>query len=110
VTVEIPRVEKEDERFLTSVKTIEKETITGEVWADAPRAIVEIGVEGVKRKFGDDIELRNVVAFKTLSVGAVKGLLILDMENDLERTLVGVTLLKKFGRKKWTAMELFRVY
>jgi hypothetical protein len=110
VTVEIPRVEKEDERFITSIKTIEKETVAGEVWADPPRAIVEIGVEGVKRKFGDDVELRNVVAFKTLSVVAVKGLLVLDMQNDLERMLVGVTLLRKFGKKKWAARELSRVY
>lgn len=90
VTVHIPVVERINEMFIHRIETIEGETHLDADWSAPDTAIVEDVVSAVQEKFGDDLMLRNVVMFKSVDLGNKKCLLVLDMENDLERMLISV--------------------
>lgn len=96
VTLQIPVVERPNEMFVQKIETIEGETELDAEWTAPNPYVLQDVVFAVQEKFGDDVQLRNVVMFKSVDLGLKRCLLVLDMENDLERMLISVNLIIKF--------------
>ena len=94
VTIHIPRVEQPDEKFIHSIQVINGETEMEEKWTSPDEKILITVMKKVHQEYGDDIELRNVVFCKSIAIGKKFIQLVLDVENDLERTLVSISLVQ----------------
>jgi hypothetical protein len=106
VQIDIPRPEKETEMFLQAIEALPRETMRGEIWSRPSEDIINVSMEAIKHKFGEEMQLRNVVVFKTLNIGDVQGDFIADVENDLERILVHVWMARPFKEDEWLAINV----
>jgi hypothetical protein len=110
VSLHIPRIEKEEEKFIDQIEVLRNEVPSGEVWAPPPAPALRVAIAAMQHKFGVDVELRTVVACKQLMIGRTRAQLLLDAENDLERMLLSAVLYREFGTTEWTAYAVTRVY
>jgi hypothetical protein len=106
----VPRVAHEDGKFIKLIENTEKMKRILAKFGAPTHEMLQIAVTAMKDKFGEDVELRNVVARKTLMMGRVRAQVLLDAENDLERMRINTILYRKFKGECRSSDELTPVY
>lgn len=110
ITINIPNPEKPERKYIHSVRILNGETEGGAHWFHPTDEFTDFVMETVNEKFGDDVKLRNVAVFKTIMKGKTIAQMVLDVENDLERMLLDITLIKPFGEENFNIEEIKRIY
>ena len=110
ITVHVPNIEKNPmKKYITSVQAIDGETERNSHWIEVSQDLIDMVMNGVKSKFGDDVELRNVVFFKIIRIGNIIGQLAIDAENDLERMLLDAHVVKPYGKDQYELEYVNRI-
>lgn len=111
ITILIPNLEsKPEKKYITSVKSIENETERNSHWIVPSQNELDIAMAAVHEKFGDDVQLRNVVFYKIIKIGRINGQLVIDAENDLERMLLNIHIVLPYGKNEYEVEYVNRIY
>ncbi|OHT01471.1 hypothetical protein TRFO_31698 [Tritrichomonas foetus] len=111
IKVHIPDLmTKPGKKYITSIQTIDGETERSSHWITPTEDVLNLVMDAVKEKFGDDVQLKNVVFFKIIKIGKKVGQLGIDAENDLERMLLDAHIYTEYGSEKYKVDYINRVY
>lgn len=111
ITLHIPNLlSKPEKKYIISINSIENETERNSHWIVPSDNELQIAMSAVHEKFGDDVQLRNVVFYKIIKIGRINGQLVIDAENDLERMLLDVHIVRQYGEKDYAVEYTNRIY
>lgn len=109
-TIHIPNLSKSHKKYIVSIKAIEGETERHSHWIQPSNEILNVAMKAVQDKFGDDVLLKNVVLYKVIKIGRVIGQLVIDVENDLERMLININLIRPSHQNEYFVEFANRIY
>lgn len=111
ITIHIPNLAaKPEKKYIVSVKSIENETERNSHWIVPSENELKIAMNAVQEKFGDDVQLKNVVFYKIIKIGRIDGQLVIDAENDLERMLLNTHIVLPYGENEYKVEYVNRIY
>lgn len=111
ITVHIPNLmNKPEKKYITSVNSIENETERNSHWIIPSENEIKIAKLAIEQKFGDDVQIKNIVFYKIIKIGRINGQLVVDAENDLERMLLDVHIVRPYGEKEYIVEYVNRIY
>ena len=111
ISIHIPNlISRPEKKYITSIKAVENETERNSHWIVPSDDILNLAMSAVQQKFGDDVQLKNVVFYKIIKIGRINGQLVVDAENDLERMLLDVHIVRPYGEKEYIVEYVNRIY
>lgn len=112
VTIQIPNISNTEVKYITSIQILNKETDSGAHWSVPDDKTIEVSMIGIRSKFGENIELNNVVLFKTIMKMNTIGQIVIDGidKTNNKRMLFSLMLIKKFGSSTFSISSIDKIY
>lgn len=112
VTIQIPNISNIGEKYITSIQILNRETEGGAHWGIPDEKAVEIAMIWIRSKFGESIEMNNVVLFKTIMKMNTIGQMVIDAidKSNNTRMLFNLMLLKNFGSSVFSISSIDKIY